>query len=115
MMFTINQKGPFNAEEIHQAEKILFRFVYNESFPNVLKSIKRRKEISNTLNFTKLSPFIAEDEAIRVKGGPKISNLDYNAKHPIFLAAKHPVLQLLLERAHKKNLPEGTEYAQKTL
>ena len=37
------------------------------------------------------------------------SNLDYNAKRPILLTAKHSVVQLLLERAHRDNLHEGTE------
>ena len=27
-------EGTFKADEIHQAEQILFRFVQNESFPN---------------------------------------------------------------------------------
>ena len=69
-----------------------------ESFPNVSKSIASSKEISKTLNIAKLSPFIEDDGAIRVKGRLKHSNLYYNAKHPILLTAKHPVVQLLLER-----------------
>ena len=51
-----------------------------------------------------MSPFIEEDETIRVKGRLKHSNLDYNVKHPILLTAKHPVVQ------HQDNLHEGTEY-----
>ena len=109
MRFKAKQKGPLKADEIHQAEQILFRFVQNESFPNVSKSIANSKEISKTLNIAKLSPFIEEDGTIRVKGRLKHSNLDYNAKHPILLTAKHPVVQLLLEKAHQDNLHEGTE------
>ena len=58
MRFKTKQKGPLKADEIHQAEQILFRFVQNESFPNVSKSIANSKEISKTLNIAKLSPFI---------------------------------------------------------
>ena len=46
MRFKTKQKGPLKANEIHQAEQILFRFVQNESFPNVSKSIAISKEIS---------------------------------------------------------------------
>ena len=92
MRFKTKQKGPLRADEIHQAEQILFRFVQNESFPNVSKSITISKEISKTLNLAKLSPSI---------GRLKHSNLDYNAKHPILLTAKHPAVQLLLEKAHR--------------
>ena len=45
-----------------------------------------------------------------MKGRLKHSNLDYNAKHPILLTAKHPVVQLLLEKPHRDSLHEGREY-----
>ena len=45
-----------------------------------------------------------------MKGRLKHSNLDYNAKHPILLTAKHPVVQILLEKAQRNSLHEGTEY-----
>ena len=83
MRFKTKQRGTLKADEIHQAEQILFRVVQNESFPNVSKSIANSKEISKTLNIAKLSPFIEEDGTIRVKDRLKHSNLDYNAKHPI--------------------------------
>ena len=115
MRFKTKQKGTLKADEIHQAEQILFRIVQNESFPNVSKSIADSKEISKTLNIAKLSPFINEDRTIRVKGRLKHSNLDYNAKHPILLTAKHPVVQLLLERAPRDKLHEGREYVRNML
>ena len=107
MRFKTKQKGTLKAVEDHQAEQILFRFVQNESFPNVSKSIANSKEISKTLNIAQLSPFIEEDGTIRVKGRLKHSNLDYNAKHP--------VVQLLLEKAHRDNLHEVTEYVRNRL
>ena len=110
MRFKTKQKGPLKTDEFHQAEQILFRFVQNESFKNVSKSIAKSKEISKTMNIAKLSPFIEEDGTFRVRGRLKHSNLDYNAKHPILLTVKYPVVQLLLEKAHRDNLYEGTEY-----
>ena len=115
MRFKTKQKGTLKAEGYHQAEQILFRFVQNESFPNVSKSIANSKEISKTLNITKLSTFIEKDGTIKVKGRLKHLNLDYNAKHPILLTAQHPVVQLLLEKAHRDNLHEGTEYVRNML
>ena len=50
-----------------------------------------------------------------MKGRLKHSNLDYNAKHPILLTAKHAVVQLLLEKANRDNLHEGTENVRNTL
>ena len=110
MRFNKKQRGTLKADEIHQAEQIIFRFVQNENFPNVSKSIANNNKISKTLNFAKLSPFIEEGGTIRMKNRLKLSNFDYNAKHPIFLTAKHPVVQLLLEKAYRDSLHEGTEY-----
>ena len=95
--FKTKKRGPLKADEIHQAEQILLRFVLNESFSNVLKSIANSKKIYKTLDIAKLSPFIEEDGMIRVKASLKHSNLDYNAKHPILLTAKDQEVQLLLE------------------
>ena len=115
MRFKTKQKGPLKSDENHQAEQILFVFVQNENFPNVSKSIANRKEISKTLNIAKFSPFIEEDGPIRGKGRLRHSSLGYNAKHPILLTTKHPVVQLLLEKAHRDNLHKDTEYVRNML
>ena len=46
--FKTKQKGRLKAHEIHQLEQILFRFVQNDSFLNVSKSIANSEEISKT-------------------------------------------------------------------
>ena len=61
------------------------------------------------MNSVKFSPFIEENETSGLKCRLKYSNLDYNAKQPILLTAKNPVVQLMLERGHRDNLHEGTE------
>ena len=58
MRFRTKQKRHLKAEEIYLAEQILFRFVQNERFQVVSKSIKNSNKISKTLNIAKLSPFI---------------------------------------------------------
>ena len=115
MRFKTKQKGFLKTDEIHQAEQIMFRFVQTESFTNVSKLIATSKEISKTLNIDKLSPFVEEDGSIRVKGRLKHSNSDYNAKHPILLTAKHPVVQILSEKAQRDKLHEGTAYVRNML
>ena len=113
MKFRRKQKGLLKADEILQAEQTLFRFVENKSFPKFLKTITNSKKISKTLKIAQLSPLIEEDGTLRVKGRLKCSNLEYNAKHPILLTARHPVVKILLERAHRDNLHE--EYLRNTI
>ena len=67
------------------------------------------KEVSKNLINAKLSPFIEKDGTIRVKDWQRLSNLGYNAEHPILLSAKHPIVQLLYEKAHRDNPDQGTE------
>ena len=50
-----------------------------------------------------------------MRGRLKHSNFDYNAKHPILLTAKHPIVQILLEKTHCDNLHEDTEYVRNML
>ena len=115
MRFKTKQRGILKADGINQAEQILFQFVQTESFPNNSNSIANSKAISKTLNIAKLSPFIEEDETIRVKERLKHSNLENNAKYQIMLTAKHSVVPLLLEKAHRGNLHEGTQHVRNTL
>ena len=61
LRFKMKQNCNLKAEEIHQVEQKLFKFVQTENFPNVSKSIANSKEIFETLNIAKLSPFIEED------------------------------------------------------
>ena len=80
MRFKTKWKEPFKADEIHQAEQILFRFVQTEIFPNGSKSLTSCKEISKKMIVVKLSPSVKDDGTIRVKGRLKLSILDNNAK-----------------------------------
>ena len=41
--------------------------------------------------------------------------MSYNAKHPILLSAKHHIVKLKLEQAHRDNLHEGTEHVRNQL
>ena len=75
MRLKTKQRCTLKADEIHRTEQILFRFVQNESFPNVSKSIANSKEFSKTLNMAKLSPFIEEDGKLGWKADWSIQTL----------------------------------------
>ena len=111
MRFTTKQKGTLKADEIHHAEQIL-SVCSNRKLPECFDVYSKQQR--NLQNIAKFSPF---KEAFKPKRSIplKHSNLDYNAKHPMLLTAKHPVVQLLLEKAHRGNLHEGTEYVRNML
>ena len=109
MRFKGKQKRPPKQKRSTKLS-IFFPLFQTESFPNVSKWKTNKKEIYKTLNVPKLSPFIKGDGTIRKKGRRKLSNLDYNVKHPIILRAKHPIVQFLLEGVHCDNLQEVARY-----
>ena len=80
----------------------------------VTSTVARETELEQLFDWKQYSTFNRIQKFI-AKGRLKHSNLDYNAKHPILLTAKHPVVQLLLEKAHRDNLHEGTEYVRNKL
>ena len=87
---------------------VLFKTKASRVFQSRYQTAKKSPQTSQDI--AKLSPLLEEVGTIRLKGRLKHSNPDYNVKHPILLTAKHPVVQLLLEKAHRDNLLEGTEY-----
>ena len=113
MMFKTKHKGPLKRTKLIKPSKSCFDLFKTKA--SRMLQIANSKEISNTFNIVKLSPVLEKDETIRVKGRLRHSNLVYNTNHPILLTAKHPVVQFLLEKAHRDNLSEGTEYARNLL
>ena len=67
----------------------------------------------NQLN--KLSPFLDENELLRLQGRLKHSKSSYEIKHPILLSAKHYVVIKLIEDAHRVNFHQSTEYVRSVL
>ena len=104
MRFRTKQMGPLKADEIHQGEQISFRFVQNESFPHVWRSIGNSREILKAINVANLWPFIGEDGTIRVKDGLK--NSDFERSNQLYI---------VFENAHINNLHEGAEYVRNIL
>ena len=58
---------------------------------------------------------LRKNGTILVKYWNKDSNFDYNETHPKLLTAKHPILQILLERAHRDSLHVSTYYVENML
>ena len=51
----------------------------------------------------KLSPFMDDQNLMRLKGRLRHADASYEMKHPILLSAKHPVVRKLMEDAHESN------------
>ena len=114
-VFSPRKQLNLQVAELEKAEKFLYREAQKQSFPELSKSLLTGKPTAAKFNFPKLSPFLEANGLIQLKGRLKYANISYNAKHPILLTAKHPLVKLKLEQTHRDNLHEGTEHVRNLL
>ena len=92
-----------SVEEREGAQASIFRLLQQEQFAAEMKSLKVEKEIPKNSKILQFSSFPDQRGLIRAKGRIGKRQLDFNARHPIFLHWKHHVVELLLRNEHKNN------------
>lgn len=83
----------------------LLRRVQEEEFGTELAVLRAGRPISKRSPLLRLSPMLASDGLLRVKGCLQNSQFSYNAKHPIIIPRGH--LALLLLRFQHRFLKHG--------
>ena len=86
-----------------------------ESFGPTYQALAAGKPMAASDHLNKLSPFIDEQNLMRLRGRLRHADASYEMKHPILLSAKHPLVRNLIEDAHENNYHEGTEYVRSIL
>ena len=71
------------------------------------QKLNKLQKKSQKMEHRYIVTFIDNDWTIWAKCPLKHLNLDYNAKYPILLTAKHPGEQILFERAYRDELHVG--------
>ena len=99
-----------SVEEREKAKATIFKLLQQEQFGEEMKSLKAENEIQKGSKTLQFSPFIDEEGLIRAKGRIGKRQLDFNAKHPIFLHWKNHAVELFLRNEHKDNQHEGTDH-----
>lgn len=95
--------------ELDQALYALIRVVQITSFSIEVKTLKSLKSLSSKSTLLSLNPFLDKDGLLRVGGRLTNSQIEYSAKHPIILPAKHHFTYLLIRHEHLKNLHAGPQ------
>ena len=80
-----------------------------ESFGTTYQALAAGKPMAASDHSNKLSPFLDDQNLMRLKGPLRHADASYEMKHPILLSAKHPIVRKLIEDAHESNYHEGTE------
>ena len=102
-------------EEMQQVIRLLLRKSQMESFGPTYQALAAGKPMAASDHLNKLSPFMDEQNLMRLRGRLRHADASYEMKHPILLSAKHPIVRKLIEDAHESNYHEGTEYVRSVL
>ncbi|XP_039310346.1 uncharacterized protein LOC120358842 [Solenopsis invicta] len=76
--------------------------------PEEIHALSIGKIIGTRNKISSLNPFLHKDNTLRVGGRLRHADFDFDKKHPIILAAKHP-LKLIFEDEHKRLLHLGPQ------
>ena len=83
-------------EELNAAKLAILKRSQKESFHDAYEKISRGQPLSASDQLNKLSPFLDENELLRLQGRLKHSKSSYEIKHPILLSSKHYVVIKLI-------------------
>ncbi|XP_045778928.1 uncharacterized protein LOC123876677 isoform X1 [Maniola jurtina] len=101
--------GPLTVEELSQSFIFICKFAQLQSFPNEYQALINKRNISARSNLISLSPFLDEQDVMRVGGRLEHSNYDFDKKHPILLHSKHQLSCLIFRYEHVRQMHAGPQ------
>ena len=94
-------------EEMQNALDICIRKVQQEEFSEEIRRLKENKSVKTTSILKTLTPFIDDQNILRVGGRLRNAVVDENLKHPVIIGKRNDLIPLILEDAHLKTLHGG--------
>lgn len=114
--FIFNMKHPNNkrvgtltADELRESFHSLCVIAQRESFPIEYDLLIRGKQLPARSKVLSLSPFLDNDNLIRVGGRINASACNFEKRHPILLHASHKLTKLYFDKEHLVNLHAGPQ------
>ena len=108
------QKGEnfnyLNFTDIRESETVIARFSQNDSFPEEYRQLRMNKILSNKSPIVSFSPFIDDNNLIRVGGRLKNTDLAQNCSNQIIISKNHYLAKLIIRYYHVLNLHSGREH-----
>ena len=89
-------------KEISKAERYWVRETQRERFSKELTTLRRGGSVLRSSPLWRLSPFVDSDGILRVGGRLEMSNLPYDAKHPVILPKKDHISKLVIAHLHNQ-------------
>ncbi|KAL0879208.1 hypothetical protein ABMA27_002991 [Loxostege sticticalis] len=96
-------------QELNHSFKTLIHHAQIEMFPFEYTILKSGKTLPRKNRLVSLSPFLDDNDVIRVGGRLDNSPYDYNVKHPILMCSKHHLTKLIFSKFHLDLLHAGPQ------
>ena len=101
------KSGLLTTKELQRALDIWIRDTQRKSFPHEMRELEAKKALPSSSKLLSLSPFLDENNIIRVGGRLKNSTISYNKKHPVVLPRKSLLTDLIINSYHLKYFHAG--------
>jgi len=96
--------GELSSREITEAKLIIYKISQTLSFSEELTQLKASGKVKRSSILASLDPYLDCQGILRVGGRLHYSALKEEAKHPIILSHKSPLVPLLIDSVHKETL-----------
>lgn len=103
------KSGSLSLEELNEARTHLIKISQNQSFTNDIKHLKKHHCVNPKSKICRFTPFLDNEEIVRVGGRLRHSKFDFNKKHPILLCGKHHLSKLIFRYEHIRQLHAGPQ------
>lgn len=101
--------GFISNSEMNSTFNKLLKLAQLDSFSEEITLLTKNKCLPAKHKFSSLSPFLDNNDIMRVGGRLKFTTLEVNVKHPILLSSKHPLTKLIFQWQHVKLLHAGPQ------
>ena len=109
-------QGELTVEELADSEQQLIRIAQVAKFPEEIKQLTARKQISSQSKLISLQPFMDEDGIVRANSRLQHPELPFEVKCPIILPRKGWITKLIVREAHNRDgHAKGTNHTLATL
>lgn len=107
--------GWLTCAELNNAELHLIKSIQNELFSDEIKTLRKNKQVKKSSVLFSLSPFLDDNELIRVGGRLNRADIPFDAKHQILMPNKHPITLHLIKEKHEECMHGGAKLTETVL
>lgn len=95
--------------ELNDSRFKIVKAIQVYDFNKEICELKKNNQVDKSSIISSLSPFLDENDILRVGGRLEASNLSYDAKHPILLPYNDSISKLILTMFHEENYHCGPQ------